>query len=59
MDGVGAADRLGGSLAQSDVEHLAFLDQLGHRADGLLDLDFRIDPMLVEEVDVVGAKALE
>ena len=59
MDGVGPAHRLGGRLAEADVQHLALFHQLGHRADGFLDRDVGIDPVLVEEVDVVGAESLE
>ena len=33
----GAADRLGADLGEPDVAHVAGLDQLGDRADGLLD----------------------
>jgi hypothetical protein len=39
--------------------HLALLDELRHRADRLLDRDFRVHAMLVVEIDVVGAQALE
>jgi len=59
VNGVGAADRLGRGLAQPDVAHLALLDQFGHRAHGLLYLDVRVHPVLVVEVDVVGAEPLE
>ena len=38
---------------------LALGDQLGHRPDGLLDRDVRVDAVLVVEVDVVRAEALE
>ena len=38
---------------------LPCLDELGHRPDGLLDLDVGVDPVLVEEVDVIGPEALE
>ena len=34
-------------------------DQLGHRADGLLDRHVGVDAVLVVEVDVVGAEALQ
>ena len=35
------------------------LDELGHRADGLLDRDGGVDAVLVVEVEVVDAEALE
>ena len=58
VDGVRAADRLRGRLAQPDVADLALGDELGQRADGLLDRRARVDAVLVVEVDVVGAQAL-
>ena len=41
------------------MAHLAGLDQLGHRPDRLLDLDVRVDAVLVIEIDLVDAQALE
>jgi hypothetical protein len=41
------------------VEDLALFDELGHRSHRLLDLDVRVDAVLVVEVDVIGAEALE
>jgi hypothetical protein len=41
------------------VQNLAFGHQVFDRPGDVLDRDLRIDPMLVEEVDAVGAKALE
>ena len=38
---------------------LPSLDQLGHRADRLLDRHVGVDAVLVVEVDVVGAEALQ
>src|SRR6185503_1551794 len=56
---VRAADGLGTRLGQAERAHLALLDQLLHRADGLLDRHVRIDAGLVIEVDHVDAEALE
>ena len=56
---MGAADRLRRGLAQAEVPNLAGLDQLRHRADRLLDLDVRVDAVLVVEVDLVDAEALQ
>ena len=57
MDGVGAADRLGRRLREPQEADLAGIDELGHRADGLLDRDVGVDAVLVVEVDVVDAQA--
>ena len=59
VHGVGAADRGGASLGQADVADFALRDQLGQSADGLLDGGLRVDPMLVVEVDVVGAEPFQ
>jgi hypothetical protein len=59
VDGVRATQGLRCRFAQADVTDLALLDELGQRADRLLDGDVGIDAMLVVEVDVVGAEALE
>ena len=54
-----AADRLGGHLGEAEVAHLAGLHLLGHDADGFFDGDFAVAPVLVPEIDVVGAEALQ
>jgi hypothetical protein len=59
VHGVRAAQRLGSGLAQAEVADLALRDQLGHRPDGLLDRRVDVDAVLVVEVDVVGAEALQ
>ena len=46
-------------LGQSDVADLALGHQLGHSADGVLDRSVRVDPVLVVQVDVVGAEPLQ
>ena len=58
VDGVRAADRLRRGLGQAEVAHLARLDELRHRADGLLDRHADVDAVLVVEVDVVDAEPL-
>ena len=59
VDGVGAADRVGSGLGQADVADLALGDEFGEGADGVFDRRLRVDPVLVVEVDVVGAEPLE
>ena len=41
------------------MAHLAGGDELGHRGHGLLDRGLEVDAVLVVEVDVVDAEALE
>ena len=50
---------VGRRLGEAEVAHLAGRDQLGHRADGLLDRDGLVDAVLVVEVDVVDAEPLQ
>ena len=59
VDGVRPADSAGRGLGEPEVAHLAGSHQLGHRADGVLDRRGLVDPVLVVEVDVVDAEALQ
>ena len=59
VDGGGPPDRLGADLGQPDVAHVARLDHLGDRADGLLDRDGRIESRRPVDVDVVRAQAAQ
>ena len=43
----------------ADGVQLALRYELGQSTDGVLDGRVRIDPVLVEQVDVVGAQPLE
>ena len=58
MDGVRAANRVRGRLGEPEVAHLPLLDELGHRADGLLDRRLEVDAVLVVEVDRLDAEPL-
>ena len=44
---------------ETEVQHLALSDQLLDRAGDVLDRHVRIDAMLVEQIDAVGAETLE
>ena len=59
MHGVGATDRGRASFGQPDVAHFALGDERGQSSDGVLDRRVRIDPVLVVQVDVVGAQPRE
>ena len=59
MGRVRAPDRLRAGLGEPDVPDLAFVDELGERADRLLDRRVGIDAMLVEEVDGVDPQTLQ
>ena len=57
MNSVGLANIGFTSLGQAKVSHFAFLHQVGHGAYRIFDRHLRIDAVLVEQVDIVGAKA--
>jgi len=54
--GVGPADRAHPGLGQSDVVDLALGNQFRQGTDGVLDGRVRVDPVLVVQVDVIGAQ---
>ena len=59
LDGVRPPNRLGAGLGQAEMPHLALRDQLFHRPGHILDRHFRIDPVLVEQVDGVDPETFE
>ena len=56
LDGVGAADAADAGFGQSEVADLAGGDEVADGAGDVFDGDVRVDAVLVEEVDVVGAQ---
>src|SRR6266542_747942 len=59
LDSMRPADRLDASLRESEVPDLPLRDQLLHRAGDVLDRHVRVDAVLVEQVDRVGAEPLQ
>jgi len=59
VHGVGAADSCCAGFGEADVQDLALGHQLCEGADGVLDGSVRVDPVLVVEVDAVGAQPLQ
>jgi hypothetical protein len=53
---MGATDRGSGCLGQPEMHHLARVNQFLHGAGDILDRHLGVDPVLVVQVDVVGAK---
>jgi hypothetical protein len=51
----------GGSthFGKAEESHFAFCDQIADRARRILDRDGAIDAMLIEQIDIVGAKPQE
>ena len=54
-----AADRLGARLGEAEEAHLPLAHQVGHGADDVLDRDGRVHPVLVEQVNPIGAEPSE
>lgn len=59
MDLTSSAQRLGRTLAQTQVFDLSCFLELGHRLDGGFDGLLRVDAVAVVEVDGIDAEALE
>ncbi|MNP14485.1 hypothetical protein D3C76_1068120 [compost metagenome] len=53
MHGMRAAEQIAADLRNPEIAHLAFLDQLGHRADGLFVRHVGIDACRLIEIDHV------
>ncbi len=56
---MGAADRLRPCFGQAEMLDLAFLNQVLHRACHIFDRHFRIDAVLIEQVDDFALEAPE
>ncbi len=56
MDGMGAADVGDAGLGQAEKSYFALFDQFADRAGHVSDRHGRIDAVLIEQVDIVGAK---
>ena len=56
IDRLGAPHRRDGGFRETEVADLPGPDQLRHRADGLLDRDGEVDPVLVIEVHILHAE---
>ena len=54
-----AADRCSADFGQADVADFAFFDELGEGGDGLLDWDFSVGAVHVEQIDVWKTEALK
>src|SRR5271163_3381364 len=59
MDRMGAPDVGDARLGKTEKSHLPLLNQVTHRAGYLFDRHRRIDAMLIEQVDIVGAQPLQ
>jgi hypothetical protein len=57
--GYSAANHVGAGLAEPEVPHLALGDQLADHACHVLDRHVRIDAVLIQHVDMVGAEVAQ
>src|SRR5579863_9429680 len=46
-------------LRKSEMQNLTLCDELLNRSGNVLNRHFRVDPVLVKEVDVIGSQTLE
>ena len=53
---MGAADGADAGLGQAEVAYLAHGDEFADRPGDLFDRDLGVDPVLVQQVDVIGAQ---
>ena len=53
------ADRLRARLGEPKRAHFARLDEIGHRANRILDRHGWIDAVLIEEIDYIDAEPFE
>src|SRR5271155_3012474 len=59
MNPASSPQSLGRGLRETQIPHLPFLDQTGHRADGVFNRRGRVDTMLIVEVDSIDSEPLE
>src|SRR6266581_5418758 len=59
MHRVRAFDGLGRGFREPEIAHLALLDELGHRAHGVLDRGIGIHAMLIVEIDDLDAETAQ
>src|SRR5947209_18403559 len=56
MDGMGAADVGNAGLGKTEKSYLTLLDEITDRTGHFLNRHSRIDTVLVEEIDIIGAE---
>lgn len=55
---MGPADCLGASLRETEMAHLADIDQFPDSAGDVLDRHLGIDTVLIEQINIVGPRTL-
>ncbi len=59
LHGMGTADGLHPGFGKAEVPYFTLPDQLFHRSGHILDRHFRIDSMLIEQIDGVGPESFK
>ncbi len=59
LNRMGAADRLRACFRETEVLHLAFLNQFLYRSRNIFDRNVQIDTMLVEQIDRIDPQPLQ
>ena len=57
--GMGATDIRDARLRQTEMQHLALLNEVFDRTGDVFHRHLRVDAVLVEQINVVGAQALQ
>jgi hypothetical protein len=59
LNGMGAADDLRASFGHSEVLHFTFADQLSYGSRDIFDRNFRVDTMLIKQVNCIDLQAVQ
>ena len=59
LHGMGATDIRDARLRQTEMQHLALLNEVFDRSGDVFHRHLRVNAVLVEQIDVVGAQALQ
>jgi len=54
-----AADCFGTRLREAEVQDLPFFNQILNRSSYLFDWHFRVDPVLIKQIDAIGSQPLQ
>ena len=56
---MGAADALRASFGHSEVLHFAFADQVSYCSRNIFDRNFRVDTMLIQQVNCIDLQPVQ
>ncbi len=53
---MGSADGAFARFGKAEKAHLSLLNEIGHGPHDFFDWNFRVHPMLIKQIDTVGAE---